>query len=81
MIITAARLRTRWIFHNVSPASRVAMYPILPQFLNRHIHETRCWRDKQKKPGADPRINDLGRAIQDDFATIRDNYGNCCFSI
>ena len=57
------------------------MYPSLPQFLIRHIHETTHRRDKQKKPSGDPRINDLGRAIQDDFATIRDNYGKCFLSL
>ncbi|PBP25470.1 triacylglycerol lipase [Diplocarpon rosae] len=30
--------------------------------------------EKQKKTDGDPRINDLGRAIEDDFATIRANY-------
>lgn len=30
---------------------------------------------EKKKPSKDPRINDLGRAIEDDFAMIRDNYG------
>jgi triacylglycerol lipase len=75
MTFTAARLRTRWILHYVSPASKVAMYPSLPHFLRRHINETQHWRVKEKKPSRDPRINDLGRAIQDDFATIRDNYG------
>jgi triacylglycerol lipase len=31
---------------------------------------------KEKKTDDDPRINILGRAIEDDFATIRKNYGN-----
>jgi hypothetical protein len=57
------------------------MYPSLPHFLRRHIDETRHWRDKEKKPRGDPRINDLGRAIQDDFATIRDNYGQYFLSL
>jgi len=30
--------------------------------------------EKEKKTNKDPRINDLGRAIEDDFATIRENY-------
>jgi len=30
--------------------------------------------EHQKKTDSDPRINDLGRAIEDDFATIRQNY-------
>ena len=55
------------------------MYPSLPHFLRRHINETQHWRVKEKKPSCDPRINDLGRAIQDDFATIRDNYGNAFY--
>jgi hypothetical protein len=75
MTVTAARLRTRWILHNVSPTTGVAMCPCLPHFLKRHIHETQNWREQEKKQSSDPRINDLGRAIQDDFATIRDNYG------
>jgi triacylglycerol lipase len=32
--------------------------------------------EKEKKTDGDPRINILGRAIEDDFATIRENYGN-----
>jgi hypothetical protein len=31
--------------------------------------------EKEKKTDGDPRINVLGRAIEDDFATIRENYG------
>ena len=31
--------------------------------------------EKEKKPDGDSRINILGRAIEDDFATIRENYG------
>jgi triacylglycerol lipase len=31
--------------------------------------------EKPKKTDGDPRINILGRAIEDDFATIRENYG------
>jgi len=30
---------------------------------------------EQKKTDSDPRINDLGRAIEDDYATIRETYG------
>jgi hypothetical protein len=32
--------------------------------------------EKEKKTDGDPRINILERAIEDDFATIRENYGN-----
>lgn len=31
--------------------------------------------EKEKKIRSDPRINILGRAIEDDFATIRESYG------
>jgi triacylglycerol lipase len=31
--------------------------------------------DKEKKTDGDPRVNILGRAIEDDFARIRENYG------
>ncbi|KAH8808061.1 triacylglycerol lipase [Xylogone sp. PMI_703] len=31
-------------------------------------------KEKQKRPDSDSRINDLGRAIEDDFATIREKY-------
>ncbi|KUJ18036.1 alpha/beta-hydrolase [Mollisia scopiformis] len=30
--------------------------------------------EKEKKTDSDPRINDIGRAIEDDYATIRQNY-------
>jgi triacylglycerol lipase len=38
-----------------------------------------CWQraeklEKPQKPDGDPRINVFGRAIEDDFATIRENY-------
>jgi hypothetical protein len=36
---------------------------------------TRAKVEKEKKLRSDPRINLLGRAIEDDFATIRENYG------
>lgn len=32
--------------------------------------------EKEKKVRSDPRINLLGRAIEDEFATIRENYGS-----
>jgi hypothetical protein len=37
----------------------------------------RCMRmaEKEKKPDGDPRINILEKAIEDDFAKIRENYG------
>jgi len=31
--------------------------------------------EKPKETDGDPRINVLGRAIEDDYATIRENYG------
>jgi len=31
--------------------------------------------EREKHTDGDPRINVLGRAIEDDFATIRENYG------
>lgn len=31
--------------------------------------------EKKKVDSGDPRIDDLGRAIEDDYATIRENYG------
>lgn len=30
---------------------------------------------KPQRPTQDPRVTDLGRAIEDDFATIREHYG------
>lgn len=32
-------------------------------------------REEYNRANGDPRINDLGRAIEDDFATIREKYG------
>ena len=76
MTFTATRAcATIWIFHNGSRASRVAMLPTAPLFLVRQFHKTRPTTEEQKRPSSDPRINDIGRAIEDDFATIRDNYG------
>jgi hypothetical protein len=35
----------------------------------------RATHSEEKSINPDPKINDLGRAIEDDFATIRENYG------
>jgi hypothetical protein len=75
MILLAARLRTGWVLHNASLASMVAMYPTLRLILGRQFHSDRLLLESQKKPSDDPRINDIGRAIEDDFATIRETYG------
>lgn len=41
-----------------------------------------CSHGKEKKTNDDdPRINDLGRAIEDDFATIRETYGTSCHAV
>ncbi len=75
MIVIAARVRTRWILHNASPWRRAAMYPTIPPSMMQRIHNTSQHCEEEKKLSGDPRINDLGRAIEDDFATIRDTYG------
>jgi hypothetical protein len=49
--------------------------PFPSYLLCNEFHNTRPIREEKKHPSDDPRINDIGRAIRDDFATIRENYG------
>lgn len=42
----------------------------LREFHNSFAH----WEEKEKHPSGDSRINSLERAIQDDFAMIRETY-------
>lgn len=41
------------------------------EFHNSFAH----WEEEPQYPSGDSRINSLERAIQDDFATIRETYG------
>lgn len=84
MTILVARARTALILRDVSRSRTSAMYASVPRWLRRLHEERKDLRyqalpdtepEKQKNPTSDPRINDIGRAIEDDFATIRDNYG------
>lgn len=91
MTILLARVaRTRWIRNNGHFLSRmVAANPVPtptsppghynPLELFRAVFSTTCYcfqkAEKEKTPDDDPRINLLGRAIEDDFATIRAKYG------
>lgn len=74
MTITVARLRTRFVLYNASPATIATVCLRMTVFLRRQFHSDRRWLENDKRLSDDPRINDLGRAIEDDFATIRQNY-------
>ena len=75
MTILVARAATRWTPRNVRiPAGNIVM----TEYQSRGFCQ--CMRmaqkvEKEKKIDKDPRVNNLGRAITDDFATIRENYG------
>jgi len=72
MTLMLTRVRTRWLLQFAQRPSSVVMYASLPA---RQLSDARpSDPEKQKKPNSDPRINDLGRAIEDDFATIRETY-------
>ena len=75
MKFSGTRLRTRWVLHNPTPASTVAIKRTVRLILHRQTHNDRRRLESQKKPSDDLRINDVGRAIEDDFATIRETYG------
>jgi hypothetical protein len=76
MTLMPVRARTIWLLRNGLLASRIAMPPPLPPYiLSRAFSSTQSTTEEQKRPSDDPRINDIGRAIRDDFATIRENYG------
>ncbi|KAI9735419.1 MAG: hypothetical protein M1818_006425 [Claussenomyces sp. TS43310] len=84
MTTLAARARAGFILvRNGSPSQRIAMYASLPRWLRRQLHEREEARQEgiastttkeKKKTSRDPRINDIGRAIEDDFAAIRETY-------
>ncbi|KAJ5054084.1 uncharacterized protein L3040_000368 [Drepanopeziza brunnea f. sp. 'multigermtubi'] len=79
MLVTRVA-HTRWL-QNVKP-QRILTTAFLCKPMSfsttcrirRQISETAQDPEPQKKTDSDPRINDLGRAIEDDFATIRANY-------
>ncbi len=88
MTLLAARVAyTRWL-PQYAPRSRVSVLRMhhspksyhtslsLSQPQNNTKNEQKHG-EKNHNPDSDPRINNLGRAIEDDFATIRENYGNC----
>jgi hypothetical protein len=78
MTLYLTRVRTRYVSHNIY-LGRSAILPI-PR---RHFHNAppvnavnhNEAHGEEKRPNSDPKINDLGKAIEDDFATIRDRYG------
>jgi hypothetical protein len=62
------------------PAPTPSHYNPLDLFRNTFSTTCYCFRkaekaEKEKKVDDDPRVNLLGRAIEDDFATIRAKYG------
>lgn len=40
-----------------------------------HSSSVRKYEKEKDMRGADPKVSDIGRAIEDDFATIRECYG------
>ncbi|OBT47207.1 hypothetical protein VE00_03402 [Pseudogymnoascus sp. WSF 3629] len=79
MTVLARHLRSRWLPGNAPIcASRPGIYaPSLHYYLRRELHgfhRTPQLREKAEKPSSDPKINDLERAFEDDFATIREKY-------
>lgn len=83
MIRNAARLRsTSILFHYAAtlPNNRGTMLcRCFSRCLGYRKLESDDLRDVERgtKPSGDPRINDLGRAIEDEFATIRESYRKC----
>jgi hypothetical protein len=79
MTILARRLCSRWLYHNASvclrrPAINGSAPNIIHQEL-RDFHGRSSPLQGIQKPSGDERINDLGRAIEDEFAMIRETYG------
>jgi hypothetical protein len=76
--ILAAHVYMRRLPYNVSIQGRIAMSGgSARKWLQRQINDVRPWNpESNKKPSDDPRIRDLGRAIENDFATLRDSYGH-----
>lgn len=91
MTILLSRVaRTRWV-PQYAPQLRRILLPMPSVYLSQPFScscvtreapkqiktesPTKNEPEQQKETDSDPRINDLGRAIEDDFATIRQNYG------
>lgn len=79
MTALARHFRSRWLqcnssMHIYQPETLALFSRSLRQNI-RGFHVEFRLRDKAEKPSSDPKINDLGRAIEDDFGTIRANYG------
>ena len=78
-IILARVARTRWTPHHVprSPASAALRFPRAQMKCFSCLCPKRCQEkgNPEHHTNSDPRINDLGRAIEDDFAILRENYG------
>ncbi|KAI6712618.1 triacylglycerol lipase [Diplocarpon mali] len=70
--------RTRWLQngHLLRPASAYLCKPMSFSISCCCLKQADTTQapEKQNRTDGDPRINDLGRAIEDDFATIRANY-------
>lgn len=79
MTTLARHLRSRWLPYNAPIYTcQPGLYAPSLHHLRRELHgfhRTPQLREKAESPSSDPKINDLERAIEDDFATIREKYG------
>jgi hypothetical protein len=72
--------RTTWILRHAQPArARVIVTANKHESFSTTRNLSRAKAENEKKLRDDPRIKILGRAIEDDFATIRENYGTVPF--
>ncbi|KFY05382.1 hypothetical protein O988_00033 [Pseudogymnoascus sp. VKM F-3808] len=71
-------LRSRWLPYSAPMYTcQPGLYAPSLHHLRRELHgfhRTPQLREKAESPSSDPKINDLERAIEDDFATIREKY-------
>ena len=54
---------------------RVYQYPQLNHRIPRGFHSSTCRYHLHEDTGSDPRLEGLGKVIQDEYAVIREDYG------
>jgi hypothetical protein len=79
-LLIARGASTRW--HSISRHALRARKPMTISLESANLHQHQIhttpvrYAEKEKDmKGADPRVSDIGRAIEDDFATVKDCYG------
>ena len=68
--VATLRANTRFV-----SSERVNQYPPLNHRLPRGFHSSTCRNHLHEVTGTDPRLEGLGKVIRDEYAVIREDYG------